>query len=111
VLEDVRKAGAEVFILADAACPDPCLKAGHWGRVIFLNDDGEAVLQGPNAGVDRGNGYLDRGSLIGATLDLIGAALELIGAALELIGAADGLIRIGGVMMGCFGRRTRNEHG
>ncbi len=60
VLEDVREAGAEVLVLIDAAGLAPCLEAGDGSGVILLDDDGEAILEGPDAGVHLGDGNLRR---------------------------------------------------
>ena len=45
VLENVRKAGAKMFILVDAAGRAPRLHTGHRRAAIFLHDKGQAVRQ------------------------------------------------------------------
>ena len=54
VLKDMREAGAEPFAFMNAAGAAPGLHAGHGRTAIFLDDDGEAVLQGENLGLAFG---------------------------------------------------------
>ncbi len=68
VLENVREARAEVLVLVDAAGLAPCLEAGDGGGVVFLYDDGEAVREGPDAGIDGGDGDLGARHLSGLIL-------------------------------------------
>src|SRR5205807_6734120 len=47
VLEDVRKAGAKMFVLGRATGAAPCLHTGHRRATIFLHDEGQAVRERP----------------------------------------------------------------